>query len=135
MCMLCFMLCYVSCLFVFYALLFCLSHFCFKPPWPNGQGVGLLIRRLRVRVPQGVLWAASHGLSPPPSSTRRGSEGARQASILGRLGGKLCAPPLALLEIIAERGFDPRTFGLWAQHASNCATPLRVRANSTSTGA
>ena len=26
-----------------------------KPPWPNGQGVGLLIRRLRVRVPQGVL--------------------------------------------------------------------------------
>ena len=26
------------------------------PPWPNGQGVGLLIRRLRVRVPQGVLF-------------------------------------------------------------------------------
>jgi hypothetical protein len=26
-----------------------------KPPWPNGQGVGPLIRRLRVRVPQGVL--------------------------------------------------------------------------------
>jgi hypothetical protein len=25
-----------------------------RPPWPNGQGVGLLIRRLRVRVPQGV---------------------------------------------------------------------------------
>ena len=25
-----------------------------EPPWPNGQGVGLLIRRLRVRVPQGV---------------------------------------------------------------------------------
>ena len=25
-----------------------------KPPWPNGQGVGLLIRRLRARVPQGV---------------------------------------------------------------------------------
>ena len=24
------------------------------PPWPNGQGVGLLTRRLRVRVPQGV---------------------------------------------------------------------------------
>ena len=24
------------------------------PPWPNGQGVGLLIRRLRVQVPQGV---------------------------------------------------------------------------------
>ena len=24
------------------------------PPWPNGQGVGFLIRRLRVRVPQGV---------------------------------------------------------------------------------
>ena len=23
-------------------------------PWPNGQGVGLLIRRLRARVPQGV---------------------------------------------------------------------------------
>ena len=25
-----------------------------KPPWPNGQGVGPLIRRLRVRVPQEV---------------------------------------------------------------------------------
>jgi hypothetical protein len=25
------------------------------PPWPNGQGVGLLFRRLRVRVPPGVL--------------------------------------------------------------------------------
>ena len=25
---------------------------------------------------------------------------------------------------IAERGFDPRTFGLWAQHANHCATPL-----------
>ena len=25
-----------------------------EPPWPNGQGVGLLIRRLRIRVPQGV---------------------------------------------------------------------------------
>ena len=28
------------------------------PPWPNGQGVGLLIRRLRVRVPQEVLSVA-----------------------------------------------------------------------------
>ena len=26
------------------------------PPWPNGQGVGLLIRRLRAQVPQGVLY-------------------------------------------------------------------------------
>ena len=25
-----------------------------EPPWPNGQGVGPLIRRLRVQVPQGV---------------------------------------------------------------------------------
>ena len=25
---------------------------------------------------------------------------------------------------IAERGFDPRTFGLWAQHANHCATLL-----------
>ena len=25
---------------------------------------------------------------------------------------------------LAERGFDPRTFGLWAQHANHCATPL-----------
>ena len=31
-----------------------------QPPWPNGQGVGLLIRRLRVRVPQGVLCCAQH---------------------------------------------------------------------------
>ncbi len=27
-----------------------------QPPWPNGQGVGLLIRRLWVRVPQGVFF-------------------------------------------------------------------------------
>ena len=27
---------------------------CAEPPWPNGQGVGPLIRRLRARVPQGV---------------------------------------------------------------------------------
>ena len=25
---------------------------------------------------------------------------------------------------IAERGFNTRTFGLWAQHADHCATPL-----------
>ena len=29
----------------------------YVPPWPNGQGVGLLIRRLRVRVPQEVCCA------------------------------------------------------------------------------
>ena len=27
-----------------------------EPPWPNGQGVRLLIRRLRAQVPQGVLY-------------------------------------------------------------------------------
>ena len=27
-----------------------------EPPWPNGQGVGPLIRRLWARVPQGVWW-------------------------------------------------------------------------------
>ena len=37
----------------------CLS-FSELPPWPNGQGVGLLIRRLRVRVPQGVLFAIAN---------------------------------------------------------------------------
>ena len=31
----------------------CIFHH--VPPWPNGQGVGLLIRRLRAQVPQGVL--------------------------------------------------------------------------------
>ena len=40
------------------------------PPWPNGQGVGLLIRRLRVRVPQGVTSCPSsrttHLLLYPP---------------------------------------------------------------------
>ena len=25
---------------------------------------------------------------------------------------------------VAEPGFDPGTFGLWAQHAEHCATPL-----------
>ena len=29
-------------------------HLFRQPPWPNGQGVGLLIRRLRVKIPQGV---------------------------------------------------------------------------------
>ena len=29
-----------------------------QPPWPNGQGVGLLIRRLRAQVPQGVIFVA-----------------------------------------------------------------------------
>ena len=36
-----------------YAMTFAFNQYAW-PPWPNGQGVGLLIRRLRVRVPQGV---------------------------------------------------------------------------------
>ena len=36
-----------------------------KPPWPNGQGVGLLIRRLRVRVPQEVLSSCSRVTTGP----------------------------------------------------------------------
>ena len=39
------------------------------PPWPNGQGVGLLIRRLRVRVPQGVLFLGS-SMHKPRSNHR-----------------------------------------------------------------
>ena len=35
-----------------------------QPPWPNGQGVGPRIRRLRVRVPQGVLSSLQHRESP-----------------------------------------------------------------------
>ena len=31
----------------------------FKSPWPNGQGVGLLIQRLWVQVPQGIFLPAS----------------------------------------------------------------------------
>ena len=31
-----------------------IDHNIAEPPWPNGQGVGLLIRRLWVRVPLGV---------------------------------------------------------------------------------
>ena len=27
----------------------------------------------------------------------------------------------------AERDFDPRRFGLWAQHANHCATPLQMQ--------
>ena len=30
----------------------------------------------------------------------------------------------AAAQNVAERGFDPRTFGLLAQHAKHCATPL-----------
>ena len=47
------------------------------PPWPNGQGVGLLIRRLRVRVPPGViccyeiLEASRPGTGPIAWSRRR----------------------------------------------------------------
>ena len=37
-----------------------------QPPWPNGQGVGLLIRRLRVRVPQGVPARYGGGWTPMP---------------------------------------------------------------------
>ena len=33
------------------------------------------------------------------------------------------------LDKLAERGFDPRTFGFWAQHASHCATPLIIAAD------
>ena len=57
-----------------------------QPPWPNGQGVGLLIRRLWVRVPQGVfldvytLW--------------------------------VCQSLYQDVATIAEPGFDPGTFGL-----------------------
>ena len=44
-----------------------------------------------------------------------------------------CLPPQKVQQqesnssVIAERGFDPRTFGLWAQHANHCATPLDVQ--------
>lgn len=30
---------------------------------------------------------------------------------------------------LAEGGFDPPTFGLWAQHANRCATLLRISSN------
>ena len=44
------------------------AHKILCPPWPIGQGVGLLMRRLRVQVPQGVLLhqrrAAAHGSAP-----------------------------------------------------------------------
>ena len=30
----------------------------------------------------------------------------------------------AATPFVAEPGFDPGTFGLWAQHADHCATPL-----------
>ena len=39
------------------------------PPWPNGQGVGLLIRRLRVRVPQGVSLPAVAASCRPAQAT------------------------------------------------------------------
>eukprot|EP00973_Karenia_brevis_P024931 3435914-Karenia_brevis.AAC.1 len=43
----------------------------------------------------------------------------------GIQGGDECWPePLARIGEVAERGFDPRTFGLRAQQASHCATPL-----------
>ena len=42
-------------------------HICIKPPWPNGQGVGLLIRRLRVRVPQEVLVVSNGAAAQTPS--------------------------------------------------------------------
>ena len=31
---------------------------------------------------------------------------------------------LQSMNVVAERGFDPRTFGLRAQRANHCATPL-----------
>ena len=46
---------------------------CHMPPWPNGQGVGLLIRRLRVRVTQGMHYIAYNFVSRnncPPMVSR-----------------------------------------------------------------
>ncbi len=34
-----------------------------KSPWPNGQGVGLLIRRLWARVPQGMSLTAHNDMT------------------------------------------------------------------------
>ena len=34
--------------------------------------------------------------------------------------------PAFALFVIAERGFDPMAFGLWAHHASHCATLLML---------
>ena len=60
-----------------------------EPPWPNGQGVELLIRRLRVQVPQGVLLhqyrVAVHGSAPWRTSlvTRQRVLGCFRAARLG----------------------------------------------------
>ena len=55
---------------------------CGLPPWPNGQGVGLLIRRLRVRVPQGVPYCIQRlvGASAPSraQSMRRMGRGCQR---------------------------------------------------------
>ena len=83
-----------------------------KPPWPNGQGVGLLIRRLRVRVPQGV----RHSIAAAPSSG---------ASLSGRhLLPRLCASSPSKLSATA-RGFEPlraEPNGFLVHHLSHSVT-------------
>ncbi len=61
-----------------------------QPPWPNGQGVGLLIRRLWVRVPQGVFFRLTPAMTMKILKLR-------------------CERNTTT---IAEPGFDPGTFGL-----------------------
>ena len=78
-----------------------------QPPWPNGQGVRPLIRRLRARAPQGVLlmgWRAAPGRvwgkarSRVAMQTHRGFGpwgplGFPAAGVIGAMhGGAQCAP-------------------------------------------
>ena len=63
------------------------------PPWPNGQGVGLLIRRLRVRVPQGVIFCNLHRSLGGQACREAGSDTDRQAFLRKSANkwSKLCA--------------------------------------------
>ena len=69
-----------------------------SPPWPNGQGVGPLIRRLRVRVPQGVLSLSQVSQGLKMSNPRSRELCARHMCSPERQGGGYCQLKQAIFD-------------------------------------
>ena len=137
----CVYVCVCVCVFVCVCLYF-RTPFVDKTVWPSG-----LRRWLKAPVRKGVgsnptavilLW---HGFAQQSLSKTKttpvGFEPTRGDPI-GLAGRRLshsakvsllafvadCSQSIGSHRKIAKRGFDPRTFGLWAQHANHCATSL-----------
>ena len=81
---------------------------CQVPPWPNGQGVGPLIRRLRAQVPQGVETDRGKLLGRQHSSSRIRRTGRTVISTLADLD---CVPrPRAPRTVCCLTPVRPLTF-------------------------